>query len=74
MPAGCDMWGADHRRLPYTGQTWVLSVVPLTAVAKYRAQLLEPEKKSAKGEGFDVMKSGGVSSPGHYSRQTRACA
>ncbi|TXT12239.1 uncharacterized protein COLE_02649 [Cutaneotrichosporon oleaginosum] len=27
-------------------------------VAKYRAQLLEPEKKSAKGEGFDVMKSG----------------
>jgi hypothetical protein len=28
-------------------------------VAKYRAQLLEPEKKKAAGEGFDVMKSGG---------------
>jgi ribosome-interacting GTPase 1 len=28
-------------------------------LAKYRAQLLEPEKKSAKGEGFDVLKSGG---------------
>ncbi|TYJ55284.1 hypothetical protein B9479_004003 [Cryptococcus floricola] len=27
-------------------------------LAKYRAQLLEPEKKSAKGEGFDVLKSG----------------
>ncbi|RSH78900.1 uncharacterized protein EHS24_001823 [Apiotrichum porosum] len=27
-------------------------------LAKYRAQLLEPEKKAAKGEGFDVMKSG----------------
>ncbi|KAL1406073.1 Ribosome-interacting GTPase 2 [Vanrija albida] len=27
-------------------------------VAKYRAQLLEPEKKGPKGEGFDVMKSG----------------
>lgn len=30
-------------------------------LAKYRAQLLEPEKKSAKGEGFDVLKSGGKS-------------
>jgi len=29
-------------------------------LAKYRAQLLEPEKKSAKGEGFDVLKSGGM--------------
>jgi len=29
------------------------------SVAKYRAQLLEPEKKKAAGEGFDVMKSGG---------------
>jgi ribosome-interacting GTPase 1 len=28
-------------------------------LAKYRAQLLEPEKKGPKGEGFDVMKSGG---------------
>lgn len=28
-------------------------------LAKYRAQLLEPDKKSAKGEGFDVLKSGG---------------
>jgi hypothetical protein len=28
-------------------------------VAKYRAALLEPDKKSAKGEGFDVLKSGG---------------
>jgi ribosome-interacting GTPase 1 len=28
-------------------------------LAKYRAQLLEPEKKGAKGEGFDVLKSGG---------------
>jgi len=28
-------------------------------LAKYRAQLLEPSKSSAaKGEGFDVMKSG----------------
>ncbi|KAK4685641.1 developmentally-regulated GTP-binding protein, partial [Tremellales sp. Uapishka_1] len=27
-------------------------------LAKYRAQLLEPDKKSAKGEGFDVLKSG----------------
>ncbi|ORX39011.1 putative GTP-binding protein [Kockovaella imperatae] len=27
-------------------------------LAKYRAQLLEPEKKGAKGEGFDVLKSG----------------
>ncbi|TXT08757.1 hypothetical protein VHUM_02885 [Vanrija humicola] len=27
-------------------------------MAKYRAQLLEPEKKGPKGEGFDVMKSG----------------
>nr|XP_019047923.1 cytoplasmic protein [Kwoniella bestiolae CBS 10118]OCF26853.1 cytoplasmic protein [Kwoniella bestiolae CBS 10118] len=27
-------------------------------LAKYRAQLLEPEKKGPKGEGFDVMKSG----------------
>lgn len=32
----------------------------LHLVAKYRAQLLEPEKKSAKGEGFDVLKSGGT--------------
>lgn len=31
------------------------------SVAKYRAQLLEPAAKSAKGEGFDVMKSGGQS-------------
>lgn len=30
-------------------------------LAKYRAQLLEPDKKSAKGEGFDVLKSGGKS-------------
>lgn len=31
-------------------------------MAKYRAQLLEPERKSGKpGEGFDVMKSGGES-------------
>jgi len=28
-------------------------------LAKYRAQLLEPEKKGPKGEGFDVLKSGG---------------
>lgn len=29
-------------------------------LAKYRAQLLEPDKKSGgKGEGFDVLKSGG---------------
>ncbi len=28
-------------------------------LAKYRAQLLEPDKKGAKGEGFDVLKSGG---------------
>ncbi|CAD6591069.1 MAG: hypothetical protein TREMPRED_005984 [Tremellales sp. Tagirdzhanova-0007] len=27
-------------------------------VAKYRAQLLEPDKKGPKGEGFDVLKSG----------------
>lgn len=27
-------------------------------LAKYRAQLLEPSKKSEKGEGFDVLKSG----------------
>ncbi|WVR09166.1 hypothetical protein IAU60_006228 [Kwoniella sp. DSM 27419] len=27
-------------------------------LAKYRAQLLEPDKKGPKGEGFDVMKSG----------------
>ncbi|XP_032816846.1 developmentally-regulated GTP-binding protein 2 [Petromyzon marinus] len=27
-------------------------------LAKYRAQLLEPSKSAAKGEGFDVMKSG----------------
>lgn len=27
-------------------------------LAKYRAQLLEPDKKGAKGEGFDVLKSG----------------
>ncbi|EIW66867.1 hypothetical protein TREMEDRAFT_34396 [Tremella mesenterica DSM 1558] len=27
-------------------------------LAKYRAQLLEPEKKGAKGEGFEVLKSG----------------
>nr|ODO03981.1 cytoplasmic protein [Cryptococcus depauperatus CBS 7855] len=27
-------------------------------LAKYRAQLLEPEKKGPKGEGFDVLKSG----------------
>lgn len=37
-------------------------------MAKYRAQLLEPEKKSAKGEGFDVMKSGGESSRSSGSR------
>jgi len=37
------------------------SIEELTTVAKYRAQLLEPEKKSAKGEGFDVLKSGGES-------------
>jgi ribosome-interacting GTPase 1 len=28
-------------------------------LARYRAELLEPDRKSAKGEGFDVMKSGG---------------
>ncbi|VDN26424.1 unnamed protein product [Dibothriocephalus latus] len=27
-------------------------------LAKYRAELLKPSEKSAKGEGFDVMKSG----------------
>lgn len=27
-------------------------------LAKYRGQLLEPSKKSEKGEGFDVLKSG----------------
>lgn len=27
-------------------------------LAKYRSQLLEPSKKSEKGEGFDVLKSG----------------
>ena len=27
-------------------------------LAKYRSQLLEPPKKSEKGEGFDVLKSG----------------
>lgn len=27
-------------------------------LAKYRSQLLEPTKKSEKGEGFDVLKSG----------------
>jgi len=27
-------------------------------LAKYRSQLLEPAKKSEKGEGFDVLKSG----------------
>lgn len=27
-------------------------------LAKYRAQLLEPKSAGAKGEGFDVMKSG----------------
>ncbi|KAI4457151.1 developmentally-regulated gtp-binding protein 2 [Holotrichia oblita] len=27
-------------------------------LAKYRSQLLEPQKKSEKGEGFDVLKSG----------------
>ena len=30
-------------------------------LAKYRAQLLEPDAKKAKGEGFDVLKSGGQS-------------
>ena len=30
-------------------------------MAKYRAQLLEPDKKGPKGEGFEVMKSGGKS-------------
>lgn len=29
-------------------------------MAKYRAQLLEPDKKGPKGEGFEVMKSGGT--------------
>jgi uncharacterized protein len=27
-------------------------------LAKYRSQLLEPSKKSEKGDGFDVLKSG----------------
>lgn len=27
-------------------------------LARYRAELLEPEKKGAKGEGFDVSKNG----------------
>ncbi|WOO83452.1 Developmentally-regulated GTP-binding protein 2 [Vanrija pseudolonga] len=36
----------------------VLQKIEDIEMAKYRAQLLEPEKKGPKGEGFDVMKSG----------------
>jgi ribosome-interacting GTPase 1 len=44
-------------------QTNIPPPVALKAkLAKYRAQLLEPDKKAGgKGEGFDVLKSGGMS-------------
>lgn len=46
---------------PRLGKAYAITVISLlTSVAKYRAQLLEPEKKGPKGEGFDVMKSGGA--------------
>jgi hypothetical protein len=41
----------------------------MLVVAKYRAQLLEPDKKGPKGEGFEVLKSGGE----HSNATTNIC-
>ncbi|BEI91733.1 uncharacterized protein CcaverHIS019_0405530 [Cutaneotrichosporon cavernicola] len=50
--------GEDPLRTQLTEATEYHLGLLKAKLAKYRAQLLEPEKKSAKGEGFDVLKSG----------------
>ncbi|BEJ14770.1 hypothetical protein CspHIS471_0405370 [Cutaneotrichosporon sp. HIS471] len=50
--------GEDPLRTQLTPATEYHLGLLKAKLAKYRAQLLEPEKKSAKGEGFDVLKSG----------------
>lgn len=52
-------------RLPTKAELQLVIGTLKAKLAKYRHQLLEPDKKGPKGEGFDVMKSGGKQGVGN---------